>query len=197
MKIIDIKYADLENFYTSLVGKLSSQLSESSSIAVIGIANSGLKISDGLHKEMIKLGYTNAKAFAVKCKRPHSKMTDVAGKIYDKNSPLQIPTFISNILRKIEHLILYKMRPTTRIVDFNGCENEISRSEYILIVDDAVDSGHTMKSVLEKTRSLAPNSTIKLAAYVITQKNPVIEPDFYEHRDLIVRFPWAVDSRTS
>ncbi len=195
MKIIDIKYEDLEEFYVMLAQKLSSEFSKSTHVAVIGIANSGLKLSAGVHKELIKLGYSNSKDYAVRCKRPHSKITDVAGKIY--NSPLHIPTFISNMLRKIEHVVLSKLRPTTRIVDFHNSENEISKSEYILIIDDAVDSGHSMKSVFEKTKSLAPNSTIKLAAYVITQKNPVIEPHFYQYRDIIVRFPWAVDSKAS
>lgn len=195
MKIIDIKYADLEVFYATLAEKLSSEVSKTSHIAIIGIATSGLKLSAGVHKELMKLGYSNAKDYGVRCKRPHSKMTDVAGKIY--KSPIQIPTFISNMLRKIEHVVLYKLRPTARIVDFNNSENEIATSECILIVDDAIDSGHSMKSVFEKTKALAPKAGIKLAAYVITQKNPVIEPHYYQHRDVIVRFPWAADSKVS
>ncbi|MEZ4846833.1 MAG: hypothetical protein R2877_07870 [Bdellovibrionota bacterium] len=37
------------------------------------------------------------------------------------------------------------------------------------------------------------DAKIDLVTYVITQKNPVISPSYFRHRDIIVRFPWAVD----
>ncbi len=192
MQIIDITYPDLENFYNSLVEKLSTELTPDDSISVVGIANSGLHLSKPIHQRIAQNGHSSAKTMAVRCQRPHSKARDSSSSVLR-----WIPKVVANVLRTLEHHLLQRIRPIERTVDLNGQEETISRSSYILIVDDAVDSGHSMKSVFEKIKQLAPDAKIQLVAFVITQKNPVITPEFYQHKNVIVRFPWAVDSKQS
>ncbi|MEZ4846832.1 MAG: hypothetical protein R2877_07865 [Bdellovibrionota bacterium] len=67
--------------------------------------------------------------------------------VYQK---LPIPKLISNLLRTIEHHILSKFRPSQRIVEFHDhSDTKIAKCKRIMIVDDAVDSGHSMKAVYD------------------------------------------------
>jgi hypothetical protein len=191
MKVIDITYSDLDHFYDVVTETLFSHVKKDEMIAVVGIANSGLELSSGVFKRLQNTGYSNAMDYGVRCKRPHSSLTDTIGTIY---RILPIPNFVSNSLRNLEHQILGKFRPKQRIVEFlNHSDTKISKCDHILIIDDAVDSGYSMKAVFEEIKKLNSHAKIDLAAYAITQQNPMVEPAVYQCRDVIVRFPWAMD----
>jgi pyrimidine operon attenuation protein/uracil phosphoribosyltransferase len=191
MKVIDITYSDLDHFYDVVTERLFAHVKKDEMIAVVGIANSGLELSSGVFKRLQNKGYSNAMDYGVRCKRPHSSSIDTIGKIY---RILPIPPFISNSLRYIEHQILGKFRPKQRTVEFlNHSDTKISKCDHILIIDDAVDSGHSMKAVYQEIQKHNSHAKIDLAAYAITQQNPVIEPAVYQYRNVIVRFPWAMD----
>jgi len=187
MKIIDITYPDLDHFYNSLLEKLSMDISKQSTISVVGIANSGLALSKPIHEKLVQSGY-QATHFSVTCRRPHSGTRDFASGILK-----YIPSILSKLLRTIEHHLLQNFRNKQRNIDFHGNDISIANCNFILIVDDAVDSGYSLKAVQQNIQIMAPNAKIKTAAYVITQKNPVIVPDIFQHRDVIVRFPWVMD----
>lgn len=193
MKVVDVQLSDLDRFYKVVVSQLNVEVEKTAKVAVIGIAESGVQIADGICKELVRNGYFNAIPYVVRCKRPHSKIRDTVAIQYGSSLFGRIPRFAFNFLRIVEHHILSLLRPATRIVHFDKCENEIRRCSVALIVDDAVDSGHTMKSVLLKTKEIVPEATIKLVAYNTTQKNPVVEPNYVHRRGVLVRFPWAAD----
>ncbi|MDE6702075.1 MAG: phosphoribosyltransferase domain-containing protein, partial [Muribaculaceae bacterium] len=66
----------------------------------------------------------------------------------------------------------------------------------ILIIDDAVDSGATLKAIVEKFKAEYPNTDIRSA--VITQTHPqaIYKPDYciFDNSTLI-RTPWSIDMR--
>lgn len=65
----------------------------------------------------------------------------------------------------------------------------------ILIVDDAVDSGATLLSVVEAVRKIVPEAEIRTAVITVTRPDAVITPDWSLYREgTIVRFPWAPDN---
>jgi hypoxanthine phosphoribosyltransferase len=65
----------------------------------------------------------------------------------------------------------------------------------LLVVDDAVDSGVTLATVLQKLRQICPAHTqIRSAAITVTLDNPLVEPDFTLYRRVICRFPWSFDA---
>ncbi len=65
----------------------------------------------------------------------------------------------------------------------------------ILIVDDAVDSGATLLSVVEAVRKIVPEAEIRTAVITVTPPDAVITPDWSLYREgTIVRFPWAPDN---
>ena len=74
--------------------------------------------------------------------------------------------------------------------------DKIDFSHYakILIVDDAVDSGYTLKAVLDKVKENVKNeSKIFSLAAVVTNKEACIWPDYTLYSDVLIRFPWSLD----
>ena len=68
---------------------------------------------------------------------------------------------------------------------------------FILIVDDACDSGSTLRAVMDAVRKISPERVvIKTAVITTTTYRPVVSPDFslYRNRTLI-RFPWSKDMK--
>ena len=65
----------------------------------------------------------------------------------------------------------------------------------LLVVDDAVDSGKTLATVLRALREACPAGTeIRSAAITVTLDNPVAEPDYALYRRVVCRFPWSFDA---
>ena len=63
----------------------------------------------------------------------------------------------------------------------------------ILIIDDAVDSGKTLFVINQYIKSLDSKIKVKNAAITITQKSPLILPNYYLYKNTLIRFPWSYD----
>jgi rhamnosyltransferase len=70
----------------------------------------------------------------------------------------------------------------------------IAAARRILVVDDAVDSGLTLREVTGRLRSMS-DAEIRTAALTVTTDRPLVQPDFVLHRGVLLRFPWAADAR--
>ena len=69
------------------------------------------------------------------------------------------------------------------------------RSCRVLVVDDAVDSGVTLATVLRLLRQAAPPGTeLRSAVVTVTLDQPLVEPDFALYRGVLCRFPWSFDA---
>ena len=70
---------------------------------------------------------------------------------------------------------------------------DIKGAKHILVVDDIVDSGDTMKLVLETMSKRYPNCEFKSAS-LFYKKTAVMKPNWYVHiADKWVDFFWSVD----
>jgi uncharacterized protein len=68
-------------------------------------------------------------------------------------------------------------------------------SQRVLVVDDAVDSGTTLATVLRVLREASPAGTqFRCAAVTVTLPQPLVEPDFMLYRGVLCRFPWSFDA---
>lgn len=67
----------------------------------------------------------------------------------------------------------------------------------ILIIDDAIDSGDTLYSIIHALKNMNPDARITIAVMTQTTANPRVRADYtlYDNRTLI-RFPWSNDYRT-
>lgn len=64
----------------------------------------------------------------------------------------------------------------------------------LLVVDDAVDSGRTLRAVLESIAREHPDLRVKSAVVTVTTPRPEAMPDYCMFNDgTLVRFPWSAD----
>lgn len=122
--------------------------------------------------------------------------TNVKKKMNLKKLFRHLPYFLLNFMRRIEAFIresrsLGKKEKDNKEIEliYRGNKN----IKNILIVDDAIDSGSTMKLVLDAVVAKFPHAEIKTAALVVTFVNPFIHPDYYTHKNCLLRFPWSED----
>ena len=66
----------------------------------------------------------------------------------------------------------------------------------ILLVDDSVDTGNTIKKCENKLSEIFPSSDIVTASYN-TMSTSIIYPDYYLYKDTMIRGPWSSDSKKS
>lgn len=91
-------------------------------------------------------------------------------------------------------------KPKQRIVsicDSEELNNRLSeKGSRILIVDDAVDSGSTMASVINLLNQEFPGNIIRTAAITVTTSTSLVEVDYALYREgVLVRFPWSNDMK--
>ena len=153
---------------------------------VVGIANGGVHVS--------KLVFPDVRHVSVSCRRPLSDTKDRSGATMSFIRSL--PLWMRNLLRISESLIFGILKPARLKPSVNFDPAQFNDSKYILVVDDAVDSGVTLSAVLSALRQLPVAPAVKSAVITTTTPNPAVRPDFsiYSNRTLI-RFPWSNDYR--
>ncbi|MBR4325268.1 MAG: hypothetical protein IKP73_07075 [Bacteroidales bacterium] len=67
-------------------------------------------------------------------------------------------------------------------------------AKQILLVDDAIDTGATLKLIKDTLSERYPLSTIKIAVITVTSNQTFIDADFCLYHDrTLIRFPWSND----
>lgn len=108
-----------------------------------------------------------------------------------------IPKKIKNRLRKKEMNSNYHEKNSERNISFNvniwkkyiDCKN-------ILLVDDSVDTGYSIKSTVDAIQIFFPNSNIKVATLNVFEKSKkIVYTDFYLYSEKMLLGPWSNDSK--
>lgn len=154
---------------------------------IVGIAEGGLIVSQYIFPELPH--------YSVVCRRPSTGTKE-------KNEALmkivrRMPEWIRNTLRIMEAKLLSSGKihdSLNRKVIFNFDPAEIKGSR-ILLIDDAVDSGVTLKMVMEELAKVFPDKTILTGTITVTQNFPVIMPTKSVFQNILIRFPWSKDYR--
>lgn len=108
-----------------------------------------------------------------------------------------IPKKIKNVLRKKEFNSNYHEKNNERDIMFD----EVIWSKYknkknILLVDDSVDTGYSIKYAKEKIDNFFNNCTVKVAAInCFTKSKKIINTDYYLYLDKMLLGPWSNDSK--
>lgn len=164
--------------------------------AIVGIRCGGTHVCDALCRYMPKESFHTR--FDINLQRPSTKKkTETIGKIL-----IRLPRPILNIMRMAESKILEfsrrisSKRDQRHIAvprDLTEMLKSIDSPE-ILIVDDAVDSGVTLKTVSDTLQGINPRTKITSAVITRTTSHPVFSPDFSLYADnTLIRFPWSKD----
>ncbi|GGI58134.1 hypothetical protein GCM10011444_24430 [Winogradskyella haliclonae] len=160
---------------------------------VVGILNGGGYVLEEFKKEHLNkyIVYTT-----VKLQRPSTK--GIKQSSFMKNLLNLLPYSILNKARISEHQKQIKTsnknNNQTIEIDFSAFENKSINT--ILILDDAVDSGQTMQSVIEVLSNKFPDTSIKTAVLAWTNAESIVVPDYYMFKNQLVRFPWSLDYKT-
>ena len=105
-----------------------------------------------------------------------------------------LPRFVTHFLRQLElKSNIHGIKKERRI----SCENEMPpRGKRILLVDDALDTGHSLVAVLDflKTRGYS-RKDIRVAVLTTTGATPALRADFSLLDQIVCAFPWSYDSR--
>ena len=116
-----------------------------------------------------KGGYLIGKAFqeVFNCRIAGVNAERSGNKLKEFLTPVlsHLPKKFLNIARSVEMRSGVHSQHSERSVLFHDCDEvDTDTVEKILIVDDAVDTGYSLKAVAEKVREKYPNAEIKLAA---------------------------------
>lgn len=167
-------------------------------IAVIGIRSGGAYVGRCIHAAYAEQGLELV-YHELTCRRPSTKAKK-ASKL-DSILP-HLPRWLVNLLRRVEARIV-SLKLKLRGQEPREVELHDGLSEFledldggrVLLVDDALDSGSSMKAVAERLTELNPAVKYEVAVLTVTQQNPVYRPDYTLYQQTLIRFPWAMDSK--
>lgn len=154
---------------------------------IVGIATGGVYVSRHIMPSVPHA--------VISCQRPSTAVKDSNKTLM--NIVQCLPLWCRNLLRIVEAMLLgcNKSRRLPQVDIDKECINAIKASKYILVVDDAVDSGNTLMAVKEIIESLDSDVEIRTAAITVTTSAPAIIPDYYiYHNRTLIRFPWSKDA---
>lgn len=158
---------------------------------IVGIASGGAIVAAAVAGEAF---FRSATLCEMSCRR---NSTPLKKKFGINAIVKKLPRRLSDALRALEHHVagISHIRNRRRVVSYGpACEPLIARSQRILVVDDAVDSGATMSAVIERIREINGIAEIRSAAITVTTNMPIVQPDYCLHRGILVRFPWSADA---
>ena len=117
-----------------------------------------------------------------------------------KLSPIlaYLPCWLKDILRVIELKSNLHCKCADRSVNFFPAISEIDtcKCKKILLVDDSVDTGNSMKAVYELVaKTFANASIISYSLNVWEQSKVLFDTDYYTYLNTIIRTPMSKDSK--
>ena len=146
------------------------------------------------------IGKIIADFFNVPCVGIHAERK--GNSVKDILAPLLrlFPKWLTKLLRQIElksgvHKVVKERRVFFDIIDIKAVDMKGRKN--ILIVDDSVDTGYSMKNVLENIKlTFRGKVYVKTAAINVWSKSfSVFRVDFYRYKDTIIETPMSKDSK--
>lgn len=180
-KVLTLDFPALKN----LSGQLLTKIEVSGFVPdlVIGVPTGGARIADLVFESYPKASMTLIRPPKGVFKKRVSSFVKF------------LPMFLRDWLRILEAHVLVgnsNHMAKTKIVF-----PEIGEGvKCVLIVDDAVDSGATLKAVMNEFSRQFPDIEAKSAVFTITGAKTVYRPDFYLlDNQTLVRMPWSIDMK--
>lgn len=109
-----------------------------------------------------------------------------------------LPNFVRNFLISMELKSNTHDRNTERKISFHQSFENIHQDsiQKIIVVDDSVDTGHSMKQVVDAISNKMNHVQIKVAGLNVWDKSEdVIKTDFALYRNTVIKTPMSKDSK--
>lgn len=187
MKVLTLTGADFHR----ACGRLASAVALSGFYPDVVV---GIKTGGDVIGRLIAERFSEAVYLPVSASRPGTSAKNGKRSILSR-----LPYFVTDTLRIMESKVLswFASGNAERNVEFqidaefrdlmnkSGCK--------VLIIDDAIDSGATLRQVKGKLLELFPRCICKSAVITVTTSSPVESPDFRLFNNKLIRFPWSTD----
>ena len=72
--------------------------------------------------------------------------------------------------------------------------DRLASARHVLVVDDAVDTGYTLASVVDFVRQFAPLAEVHTVALATSFRSPIRTPDVCLYDHALLRGPWSLDA---
>lgn len=135
----------------------------------------------------------NVPLVGISATREGNALKEVVGPIVSR-----MPNFVRNILISLELKSDTHSKNAERQIHFHeGLEKmKSSNIQSILVVDDSVDTGHSMKQVVDAIHSLFGDVEIKIAGLNVWDKSrSIIDSDFALYKNTVIKSPMSKDSK--
>ncbi len=164
---------------------------------IIGIQRGGAEVA-----RLMKKNFEESDYCEIRLSRPDTKQK---GEGMTHSILQNLPLWLCNILRIAESRInewRSKGKEPVRVGEIRLPEeisaqlSDLGTSATVLLVDDAIDTGATLKMARKQLLEKFPKINIKVAVITVTTRHPVCDADFYlYHNRTLCRFPWSNDYR--
>lgn len=196
MKVITLNKSNFEKACDNLAEKL---LLSGDFATLVGVRTGGAIVANIVYNNL-KQQSENVKYFEVDASRygTITKNTNSTRMVFKF-----LPQAVLNVLRISEHYLVWLRMKLFKNVE-RSISFDIELTDYlkslatgrVCIIDDAIDSGSTIKNILDKCYSINPQLDYTVAVLVVTQSKPVILPDIFLYRNVLLRFPWSNDFKS-
>lgn len=124
-----------------------------------------------------------------------SRSGDGAKKLLSAIAPF-IPEKIKDLARLAELRMNIHKSNSKRDIRLPDGDTGVRKAKEILIVDDSVDTGNTIKTVKNAVQGIAPHANIRIAALNVWEEaGNIIQIDYSLFSDTILKTPMSKDNR--
>ncbi len=200
MQVITLNQEALEVVAARLAEKVEAGCSGLSYDIIIGIRRGGSYVCDAFCHSFPEV--LCGKRYDVALQRPSTRRKGGIVRSVLK----QLPVKVLDLMRMAESRLLsfrnrHKKEGVTPQVAIDKELAKIvtdTKNPRILLIDDAIDSGHTLSVVITTLKNMNPSATIETAVITETTDSPIVRADYsiYCNRTLI-RFPWSNDFKNT
>lgn len=184
MNYVELSSKEVENKTIELYNKISSSNYKYDLVIFVakGSYTIGKKLSELGDCPLIEIKATRKGNKLKKIISPVLKIIPKKIKMYLRNKEVN-----SNIHDKnIERNVIYDVKKWNK---YKNCKN-------IILVDDSVDTGHSIKACKEEIKKFFHNSNIRIAVFNYFEKSKnIVDVDYNIYTETIMNGPWSNDSK--
>ena len=125
--------------------------------------------------------------------REGNKLKEVVGPIVSL-----LPNFVRNFLISMELKSDTHGKNTERRISFHKGFEKVKKShpQKILVIDDSVDTGHSMKQVVDAIKDVFNDAEIRVAGLNVWDKSrTVIDTNYALYENTVIKAPMSKDSK--
>ena len=166
---------------------------------IIGIQHGGAEVARLMRNDFPEAAYCE-----VRLSRPSSQQKSQG---LTQRLLRSMPVWLCNVLRIVESRVnewRSKEKEPVRIGEIHLPDDvasllkDLGEKATVLLVDDAIDTGATIRQARLQLLEQFPAITLRVAVITVTIPHPICDADFcLYHNRTLCRFPWSNDYRSN